>query len=108
MNIKALEKSVVEELENMKAADITVLDVHELTSITDTMIVCTGRSSRHVQSIASAIAELGRKSKHPYLSTSGEELGDWVLVDLADLVVHVMQAETRDFYQLEELWSYAD
>lgn len=91
-------------LDEMQAIDVKVLDVRTLTSITDYMIVSSGRSTRHVKSIASKLIEEMKKHDLPPLSSSGLEEGDWALVDLNDCIVHVMLSETRAFYNLEGLW----
>jgi len=101
---KQLEKLVVDSLEEMKAQKITVLDVHELTSVTDTMVVCNGTSSRQVRGIANRVVENAKKENLMPLGVEGEQKGEWVLVDLGDVVVHVMLPTIREFYQLERLW----
>ena len=91
-------------LDDQKAENIVVLDVRELTSVTDRMIICSGRSERHVKAIASKLVELGKKSDRAPLGVEGLEHGRWVLIDLNDVIVHVMLPEVRDFYQIESLW----
>jgi ribosome-associated protein len=91
-------------LDDGKAVDIKVLDVRKLTSMTDYMVIATGRSSRQVKALAGHVADAARAIKQKPLGIEGEEASEWVLVDLGDVIVHVMQAETRDFYQIEKLW----
>ena len=91
-------------LDEMKAQDIIILDVRKKTAIADYMIICTGRSSRHVAAIAEEIYEHLKKAGLPQLRISGQEQGEWALLDCCDVIVHVMQAETRAYYHLEELW----
>lgn len=95
---------VVATLEDMKAIDIVRLDVRHLTSLMDIMIVASGRSDRHVRAIADELAQRCKAQGFPTVSREGEESGEWILVDLIDVVVHVMQPKTRDFYELEKLW----
>jgi ribosome-associated protein len=92
-------------LDEIKAIDVRVLDVRSLTDITDFMIIASGRSHRQVRALADeVVAEATRRGVRP-LGVEGFDQGTWVLVDLGDVVVHVMQPATRDFYQLERLWN---
>ena len=100
-----LKTFVIDKAEDMKARDIVVIDVSEKSSVTDTLIICSGNSKRHVMSIAENVVVESKHAGTPPLSVEGKETGEWVLVDLGDVVLHVMQDETRDFYQLEKLWS---
>jgi len=108
MNSEELLKVVVDALEERKASDIVVLDVAKKTSVTDYMVIATGTSSRQVKSAAENIVEKSKQAGVMPLGTEGELQGEWVLVDLGDVVAHVMQRETRDFYKLEKLWSTED
>jgi ribosome-associated protein len=104
MQSEQLKDVVVAALEEIKAKDIVVLDVHKLTSITDIMVVASGTSSRQVKALADNVVEKAKAAGCRPLSIEGEREGEWILVDLADVVVHVMLPTTRDFYQLEKLW----
>ena len=99
------EQIVVEALEDIKGMDIRVLDVSAMTDVVDTMVVATGGSSRQVKALADNVVEQVKKAGYPPLSTEGQDSGDWVLIDLGDISVHVMTAEARAFYDLERLWS---
>jgi ribosome-associated protein len=92
-------------LDDGKALDIKVLDVRKLTSMADYMVVATGRSSRQVKALAGHVADASRELGVRPLGIEGEQASEWVLIDLGDVIVHVMQAETREFYQLEKLWA---
>lgn len=91
-------------LEDIQATDVTVIDVREQTSITDYMVICCGRSSRHVKAIAEYVLEEMKRAGFPSLGNTGIENGEWALIDLGDIIVHVLQPSTREFYNLEELW----
>ncbi|MEJ2394369.1 MAG: ribosome silencing factor [Candidatus Thiodiazotropha sp.] len=105
MEIEALKEVVLQALDDMKAKDVVVLDVRGKTSITDIMIVASGTSDRHVKSIAQTVAFKAKQAGEAALGTEGVEDGEWALVDLNGVVVHVMQPKVRDFYHLERLWS---
>jgi len=94
-------------LEDMKAIDVKVIDVMKLTTITDHMIVCTGTSNRHVKSLADNVIQMAKDFGNRPVGIEGIEQGEWVLVDLGGVVVHVMQVQARAFYQLERLWDVA-
>ncbi|UCG72638.1 MAG: ribosome silencing factor [Chromatiales bacterium] len=91
-------------LDDMKARDIRVLDVSGMTPITDYMVIASGTSRRHVKSIAERLVERAKADGHPPIGVEGTDAAEWVLVDLQDVVVHVMQTQVRDFYKLEKLW----
>lgn len=105
MTIDELKQLAINALEDLKAEEILVLDVKGKTTVTDWIIVATGSSSRHVRSIANNVAVEAKKANATLLGTEGEEDGEWILVDLGDVIVHVMQRQARDFYDLESLWS---
>lgn len=99
-----LVKLVAHAIEEIKGLDVKVLDVMPLTTITDHMVICTGTSNRHVKSIADNITVKAKAAGVRPLGVEGLDAAEWVLVDLGDVVVHVMQLQTRAFYQLEKLW----
>ena len=92
-------------LDDLKALEPVTLDVRELSSVTDYLLVASGTSSRHVKSLAENVLMKAKASGVRPLGVEGELTGDWVLVDFGDVVVHVMQPATRSFYDLERLWS---
>ena len=99
-----LKKLALQALEDLKAENIQVLDVRKQASFTDFMIFASGTSTRHVKSIAAEVVEKAKLAKLPPLGVEGEDVGEWVLVDLGDVVVHVMLPDVRVFYDLEKLW----
>jgi ribosome-associated protein len=105
--VEPLGDFVAEVLEDLKAEKIEILDVSHLTSITDRMIVASARSDRHVRAIAEALVERCQARGIVPIGVEGKEGGEWVLVDLADVIVHVMLPHTREFYDIEKLWDIA-
>ncbi len=105
MTIDELKQMSLDALEDLKAEDITVLDVRGKTTVTDWIIVATGSSSRHVKSIANSVIIAAKKANKVPLGSEGEDDGEWVLVDLGDVIVHIMQRQVREYYDLESLWS---
>jgi len=100
-----LNKSIINALENLKGQEIVTLDVSQLTDVMDTLIIASGTSNRHTRSLAENLVEETKKAGFRALGIEGLDSGDWVLVDYGDTVVHVMQDETRNYYELEKLWS---
>ncbi len=104
MDIKNIETTVQQSLEDMKAQDIYQLDISKKSSITELMFIATGRSTRHVKAIADNVVLDAKRNEHAPLGVEGEQGSDWVLVDLDQVVVHVMTQQARDFYNLEKFW----
>lgn len=105
LNPEELQKLVLTQLEEMKAKDIKILNVKDLTDVTDTMIIASGGVDRQVKAIAGSIIEKCKHAGHPPHGVEGEREGEWVLIDLIDIVVHIMTPAIRDFYQIEKLWT---
>ena len=103
----ALQGIVTAALDDMKAANVKVLDVRGLTDIADTIIIASGNSDRHVRSIAERVVEKVKDAGIRPYGVEGAREGEWVLVDLNDIIVHVMLPRVREFYGLERLWEQA-
>ncbi|MEQ9452701.1 MAG: ribosome silencing factor [Pseudomonadales bacterium] len=101
----ALCQKLVDALEDIKGHDIKTLDVTDLTTITDYMVLVSGTSNRHVKAMVDEVIEAAKAHGDPPLGIEGRESNEWVLLDVGDVIVHVMQKETREFYDLERLWS---
>lgn len=91
-------------LDDIKAVNVRVLDVRKLTDIADTLVIASGNSDRHVRSIADRVVEFAKKAGYRPMGVEGERDGEWVLVDLQDVIVHIMLPRVREFYRLESLW----
>ena len=104
MTAEEIKTLVIAALEELKAFNIVALDVRSLTSITDIMVVASGRSTRQVKAISDKVVETAKHSGVPVLGVEGQDQSEWVLVDLGDVIVHIMYPSTRTYYQLEKLW----
>lgn len=100
----SLKVAILNALSNVKALNINALAVGNISSFTDHMIIATGTSTRHVKSISAAVLEETKKLDHQPLGVEGEKDAEWILIDLGDIVVHVMLSTSRAFFQLEKLW----
>ena len=96
---------VTDTIDDMKGVDLVVIDVRDMTSITDRMVIASGTSTRHVKSIADTVALKAKQGGFPALGVEGAQAAEWVLIDLGDVVVHVMTPAIREFYALEKLWA---
>ena len=108
MQLSELKTIVVDALDDLKAKDVLEIDVSQQSDVTDLMIIASGSSSRQVKSLAEHVRLKAKESGVEPLGVEGEDTGEWVLVDLGDIVVHVMQEPVRKFYQLERLWQMSD
>ncbi|OTA18093.1 hypothetical protein Xvie_00786 [Xenorhabdus vietnamensis] len=100
-----LQQFVIDKLEDSKAQDIVSIDVRGKSSITDCMVICTGTSSRHLMSVADNLVDDCRQAGIIPLGVEGQGISDWIVVDLGEIMVHVMQEDSRRMYELEKLWS---
>jgi ribosome-associated protein len=103
-----LRKHVIDALEELKAKDVREIDVRGKTSIADLLVIASGTSARHVKSIADEVVKFAKKAGVMPLGVEGEQEAEWVLVDLGDVIVHVMLPRIREFYGLERLWTVGD
>ena len=105
MQLDELKKTIIDALEELKVQNLKVLDVREISGFTDLMVIGSGNSSRHVKALADKVVEKCKQAGVRPLGVEGEREAQWILIDLGDAVVHVMNPETREFYNLEKLWS---
>ena len=105
MESAELKQFVTDKVEDLKAKDIVVLDISERSNLADFMIVCSGTSKTHVKAIAENLVVEAKRANLHINGVEGRESSEWVLVDLGDVILHVMQDKTRDFYELEKLWT---
>jgi len=104
MDIRKLQKIAVAALEDVKAKDIEILNTSKLSALFDRIVIATGDSNRHVKALARSVHDKVKEAGGQVIGVEGEDAGEWVLVDLGDIVVHVMQPVVRTYYNLEELW----
>lgn len=104
IDIEKLQAIVIDALEEVKATDIRVLDVRDKSSFTDILVIASGNTSRQVKALVNSVVVKVKEAGVKPLGMEGEQQGEWALVDLGDVVVHVMQPTIRDFYNLEKLW----
>lgn len=104
MDADALRDLILASLDDDKAEDIAVIDLSGKCDFADYMLVASGRSQRHVSSIAVKLAERLKQAEHPPLSVEGMQGGEWVLIDAGDIIVHVFHPEKREFYNIEKMW----
>ncbi|MDZ7804138.1 ribosome silencing factor [Thiohalophilus sp.] len=107
MNGEQLKQLVVEAIEDVKGIDVKVLDVSGQSNVTDVMVIASGNTARQVKAIADNIIEKAKAAGIKPMGVEGEQYAEWVLVDLGDVVAHIMQPSIRDFYNLEKLWGEA-
>ncbi|MFK5892472.1 MAG: ribosome silencing factor [Pseudomonadota bacterium] len=108
MQLDALKALTIEAIEDIKAFDIKVIDVQGRNSLTDTLIFASARSDRQAKAIANNIIEKSKHAGVQPIGVEGMQTGDWVLVDLGDIIVHIMLPQVRDFYNIEKLWEIDD
>lgn len=104
MDIQKLQRLVIDALEDVKAQDIKVFNTSHITSLFDRVVVASGTSNRQTRALASSVVDRARTHNVPVVACEGEDSGEWVLVDLGDIVIHCMQPAIRLYYNLEELW----
>ncbi|CAG9237339.1 Ribosomal silencing factor RsfS [Paraburkholderia tropica] len=104
MDIRKLQRTIIDALEDVKAQDIRVFNTSHLTELFDRVVVASGTSNRQTKALASSVREKVKEAGGDIVSTEGEETGEWVLVDCGDAIVHILQPALRQYYNLEEIW----
>ncbi|HUH86717.1 MAG TPA: ribosome silencing factor [Pusillimonas sp.] len=104
MDIQKLQRLVIDALEDVKAQDIKVFNTTHITSLFDRVVIASGTSNRQTRALAESVADAARKNKVTIVAYEGQDTGEWVLLDLGDIVVHCMQPGIRQYYNLEEVW----
>ena len=105
LNPDQLKQLVIDALEDLKAVDIRDINVESVAGFTDRMVFASGTSNRHVKSIAQSVLDKVREANLTPIGCEGEDVGEWILIDLGDVVVHIMMPNTREFYDIERLWA---
>ncbi len=108
MQADELKLLVIDALEDIKAEDIQILDVMDMTDVTDIMVIATGKSTRQVKALANEVVMQAKAAGIQPMGVEGEDIGEWALVDLGDVIVHIMTPQTRTTYNLEKLWQVPD
>lgn len=104
MDIQKSQRIVIDALEDVKAKDIKIFNTSHLTSLFDRVIICSATSSRQTRSIAKNVIDIVKNKNLEIIALEGEDTGEWVLIDIGDIVIHVMQPAVRNYYNLEEIW----
>lgn len=107
MDLRKLQRVVIDALEDIKAQDIAVFDTTKLTGVFDRVVIASASSNRQTRSLASHVRDKAKEAGFEIISIEGEDTGEWVLVDIGDVVVHIMQPAIRQYYNLEEIWGGA-
>ena len=100
-----LQQRMIDAMDDLKAVNINHINVEGVSGFTDRMLFASGTSTRHVKSIAQSVQDAARAANVNVLGVEGDEVGEWILIDLGDIVVHIMEPDTREFYDIERLWS---
>ena len=106
--MSSLARLIADAMDDLKAEDVLTLDVREMTTITDYMIIASGRSDRQIKAIADKVIEEAKTRQIRPTGVEGRQQAEWILIDFGDVVAHVMRPETREYYQLEKLWTFAE
>ncbi len=101
-------RQIIAAMEDLKAEDVQTFDVRTLTTVTDFMIIASGRSDRQVKAIAEKVIEMAKSIQIRPLGVEGQQQAEWILIDFGDVIAHVMRPAARTYYQLEKLWSVSD